>query len=90
MYERREPESAGDGPPSERSGVSPALIVFGIVAIVAVIFIVQNSERRDIEFLFVDVSTPVWVALLVAIAIGILLDRLFIYWWRRRRSRDAA
>ena len=88
MYERREPE--GSGPPSERSGVSPALIVLGIVAIVAVIFIVQNSEQRDIEFLFVDIKSPVWVALLVAIAIGIVLDRVFTYWWRRRRNRDAA
>jgi uncharacterized integral membrane protein len=90
MYERREPEGAGDGPPSQRSGVSPALIVLGIVAIVAVIFIVQNSARTDINFLIFDVNSRVWVALLVAIAIGILLDRLFIYWWRRRRNRDAA
>ena len=70
--------------------MSPALIVLGIVAIVAVIFIVQNSARTDINFLFFDVNSRVWVALLVAIAIGILLDRLFIYWWRRRRNRDAA
>ena len=76
MYERREPEGDGTGPPSERSGVSPALIVLGIVAIVAVIFIVQNNEQRQIEFLFFDVSTPVWVALLVAIG-------------TRRRARSA-
>ena len=90
MYERREPEGAGTGPPSERSGVSPALIVLGIVAIVAVIFIVQNNEQRQIEFLFFDVSTPVWVALLVAVALGVVLDRLFVYWWNRRRKRDVS
>ena len=56
----------------------------------AVIFIVQNSERTNVDFLFVDFESPVWVALLVAIAIGVVLDRLFVYWWRRRRDRDAA
>ena len=90
MYERREADGEDRGPPSERSGVSPALIVLGIVAIVAVVFIVQNSARTEINFLFFDLNSRVWVALLVAIGIGILLDRLFIYWWRRRRSRDSA
>lgn len=87
MYERREPDRIGDDQP-QRTGVSPALIGFGIVAIVAVIFIVQNGEQRQIEFLFLDISSPVWVALLVAIAIGVALDRLIIYLWRRRRTRD--
>jgi uncharacterized integral membrane protein len=90
MYERREPDGEGAGPPRQRSGVSPALIGLGVVAIVAVIFIVQNSERTNVNFLFFDVNSRVWVALLVAIAIGILLDRLLVYWWRRRRNRDAA
>jgi uncharacterized integral membrane protein len=89
MYERREPEERGDGPAASRTGVSPALVVFGIVAVVAVIFIAQNSERRNVEFLFVDVTTPVWVALLIAVGLGILLDRLIVFWWNRRRKRDA-
>jgi uncharacterized integral membrane protein len=87
MYERREPGEDGGGPPPQRTGLSPALIGFGIVAIVAVIFIAQNSARTDINFLFFDFNSRVWVALLVAIGIGIVLDRLLVYWWRRRRSR---
>jgi uncharacterized integral membrane protein len=83
-YERRDPDQP---PAQERSGVSPTVIALGIVAIVAVVFIVQNSSRTDVNFLFFNVRSRVWVALLVAIGIGVLLDRLFIAWWRRRRTR---
>jgi uncharacterized integral membrane protein len=86
MYERRDQEPSGDGQPRERTGLSPALIGFGIVAIVAVIFIVQNSSRTDVNFLFFDVNSRVWVALLVALVIGAVLDRLLTGWWRRRRK----
>ncbi len=86
-YERREPDQA---PAEQRSGLSPTLIAFGIVAIVAVVFIVQNSSRTDVNFLFFNVRSRVWVALLVAIGIGVLLDRLLIAWWRRRRTRSNA
>jgi uncharacterized integral membrane protein len=87
MYERRDPERTDDG--QTRTGLSPALIAFGIVAIVAVIFIAQNNERRSVDFLFFDFNTRVWVALLVAMAIGALLDRLLTAWWRRRRNRPS-
>jgi uncharacterized integral membrane protein len=88
MYERRDPERPADDQ-SERTGVSPTLIALGIVAIVAVIFIAQNNERREVDFLFFDINTRVWVALLVAMAIGALLDRLLTAWWRRRRARSS-
>ena len=52
-YERREPDQA---PAQQRSGLSPTLITLGIVAIVAVIFIVQNSSRTDVNFLFFNVQ----------------------------------
>jgi uncharacterized integral membrane protein len=86
-YEQRDPERLAGGQAKERTGLSPALIGFGIVAIVAVIFIVQNSERTDVNFLFFDVNSRIWVALLVAIGLGVLLDRLLLGWWRRRRKR---
>ncbi len=89
MYERRDPERPGDGDPKQRTGLSPALIAFGVVAIVAVIFIVQNSERTNVNFLFFDFNSRVWVALILAIAFGVLLDRLLIGWWRRRKNKPS-
>lgn len=71
-----------------RSGISPALIAFAIIVVLAVIFVVQNGVKAEIKFLFVERSTPVWVAIAIAIAIGVLLDRLLSVWWRRRRRHE--
>lgn len=62
------------------------LIVFGVIAIVTVIFILQNREKREIDFLFFEVRTRVWVGLFIALILGVILDRLFQSWWRRRKA----
>jgi uncharacterized integral membrane protein len=72
-----------------RSGPSPTLIAFIVVAVLVAIFILQNSHDTNIEFLFVDVSAPVWVAFAIALVLGALLDRLITMWWRRRKRREA-
>lgn len=89
MYERRDPERTGDGQPDQRTGLSPTLIALGVVAIIAVVFVVQNSKRTDVNFLFFDVNSRVWVALLVAVGLGVLLDRLIIRWWRKRKTKTS-
>ena len=85
-------EDAGDGerraPRPARSGVSPTLIAFVVVAVLGLIFVLQNGEEAPIRFLFFEASTSVWVAIAIAIGIGIILDRLLITWWRRRRRAE--
>ena len=74
---------------SDRKLLTPAIIATGVVVAVVLIFVLQNGEKRQIDFLFVEVTTRVWVALAIAIALGVILDRLFLFWWRRRgRRRD--
>lgn len=77
-YNQNEPETSG--PPWR-------LIIFGVVVAVTVIFILQNRERRNVDFLFFEVKTRVWTSLLIALVLGVILDRLFLSWWRRRRER---
>lgn len=62
------------------------LIIFGVIAIVTVIFILQNRERTNIDFLFFEVKARVWTSMLIAIVLGVILDRLFLSWWRRRKA----
>ena len=88
MYERRDPEPAAGT--AARSGPSPILIGLIVVAVIALVFVLQNGNEADIDFLFFDVQSPVWIAIAIAIGVGVLLDRLFIAWWRRRRSRSDA
>ncbi len=75
---------------SGQSGISPALIGFVVVAVVAVIFVLQNREKTQIDFLFFEVNARVWTSLAVAVALGVILDRLFSAWWRRRKRRNDA
>lgn len=79
-------EQAG---PAGRNGPSVFLILLIIVAVIAAVFIAQNRERTNIEFLFFDFNSRVWTAIVIAIGLGILIDRLVLMWWRRsRRDRD--
>ncbi len=69
-------------------GISPSLIGFGIVAVLAVIFFFQNGRRVEVNFWLFDWNTTVRWSLMVSMFMGILLDRLFLLWWRRRGKRS--
>jgi uncharacterized integral membrane protein len=73
---------------SGRSGPSAALVVFGVIAVLAVIFFLQNSEPTFIDFLVFEKKTTIRWSILMAIVFGVLLDRLFSIWWRRRRKKN--
>jgi uncharacterized integral membrane protein len=75
-------------PEPSRGGPPVGLIAFIALAAFTVVFILQNRERAQIDFLFVEVNSRQWVTILVSIAIGVVLDRLFLMWWRRRRKKD--
>lgn len=74
-------------------GVDARLIgrlVFALaVVVLAVIFIVQNSERVELRFIFFEVTTRVWVGLVVALVLGALLGQGIEALVRRRRRRAA-
>jgi uncharacterized integral membrane protein len=68
-----------------RPGVFLVLTI--LIAAITAVFVTQNRERTQIEFLFFDFTSRIWAAIAIAIALGILLDRLFLAWWRRARKR---
>ncbi len=70
-----------------RNGPGVFLVLAILTAVVAGVFVAQNGERTQIQFLFFDFSSRIWTAIAIAIALGILLDRLFLAWWRRARKR---
>lgn len=74
---------------SGNSGPNVALIAFGIVAVLAVIFFLQNGEPTSIDFWVFEKKTTIRWSLLMAIVFGVVLDRLFGIWWRRRRKKNA-
>lgn len=84
-----EPVPAGKGEPAEpkpapraaddplrgsrTGGVYAALVAFGLVLIVLVVFVAQNTDPTVVRFLGWEGSFPVAVVVLIAVAGGILM-----------------
>jgi len=85
----------GDDPlrRSRTSGVYAAVIGLGVVLILLIIFIAQNTRRTTVSFLAWDGQVPVAVALLIAAVAGLFLagmaGALRIMQLRRRVKRGA-
>jgi len=84
--------SSGEGQrpvASGRNGPNATLIAVGVVLALFVVFFLQNGDPSQIDFLFFEKRTTIRWSLLVALVLGVLLDRIFSIWWRRqRRSKD--
>ena len=59
--------------------------VIGVVVLLALIFIFQNSQKVQVDFIFATTNTPLIFALLVATLLGIVIGWLAP---RLRRHRD--
>ncbi len=64
--------------------------VAGIAILVAVLFMAQNNERVELNFLMFTVTTRVWVGLLVTLVLGALLGQAVEVLWTRRRARRSS
>ena len=66
---------------------SPALIGGLILALAAVIFIAQNRDEIDIDFLFWTFTARVWTALVISGVLSILAAELIGRYIRHERRR---
>lgn len=53
-----------------KEGPSGKLIAAGVVGALLLIFVLQNTERAPVDFLFWDGDFPLWGVILVAAALG--------------------
>jgi len=72
---------------ADKHGPNPALIAFLVVVVITVVFVVRNRDRTELDFLLFEAHSRVWTSIAVSIALGVVLDRLFVRFWRRRRER---
>ncbi len=68
-------------------GISPLLIGLVAVGVISLVFILQNNQSTEIKFLFFNVEGNLWIVILIAIVLGMALDRLLQMWLRRRKER---
>ncbi|MBW1600124.1 LapA family protein [Streptomyces sp. JJ38] len=60
------------------------LIGFAVITAIALVFIFENTTSVEIRLLIPEVTMPLWGALLIAWALGIL-GGMFMLRYRRRR-----
>ena len=72
----------------EKSRISAGLILWLLVIAIAVVFVLQNTRHATITFLFWDGDVAIWIAIVIALVLGALIDRLGTWYLRRRRRQQ--
>ncbi len=57
----------GDG----KSGVTPKQVIAGIIGLVLLVFVLQNTDSTSITLLVFDVTFPLWLVLAATIALSV-------------------
>jgi uncharacterized integral membrane protein len=90
-YEPGRGDPAGPGPLGggevegrDRKQVT-RLVAAGVMLLVGLVFVLQNSERVETTFLVFNVTTRLWVGLLCALLLGAILGQVVEAAWQRRR-----
>ncbi|RNL62087.1 LapA family protein [Nocardioides marmoriginsengisoli] len=71
----------------EARGVSPKLIFGGVIAVLALILVFQNTRDSRVDALFWTWTMPLWIWLLVLFAAGLLVGSIFP-WLRPRKKKE--
>jgi uncharacterized integral membrane protein len=80
-------ERRSEAPEGDKTKISPALIIWIVIAVLAVIFIVQNARDAQVRFLFWDGTLSLWIVIVITLLAGAALDRIVTWALRRRRAR---
>lgn len=81
-------QSTGDGSAeSGRSGPPWKLVALLVVVAGLATFFFQNGQTSEVNFLWLDGSWPQWTVIGISVVVGIVLDRLATWQWRRARTR---
>lgn len=62
--------------------LTPGRVVVGVLAVLALVFVFQNTQNTEIQLLVSEVTTPLWLALLGTGLVGAVCGAYFM---RRRR-----
>jgi uncharacterized integral membrane protein len=71
----------------DKSGVGACTIIGGITAVIALIFIVQNTGSGEIQFLGWSFTFPIWLWASILFLLG-GISGYFFHWQRVRARRN--
>jgi uncharacterized integral membrane protein len=61
-------------------------IALAVVGVLILVFVLQNRDRANVDFLFWDVDVRIWFGLAIAVVLGFVAGFLVGRVWRRPRS----
>jgi uncharacterized integral membrane protein len=62
------------------------LVLWALIAIYAVAFLLLNSSKQEVSFVFFSVNTRLIWLILLSMALGAVLASILPRWWRSRRQ----
>ena len=76
------------GDPASKGGGIPWKIVLWVaLAIYAALFLLMNSEKQEVSFVFFSVNTRLIWLILLSMLLGAGLARFLPHWWRSRGGK---
>ncbi len=63
------------------------IIVTAVILVVLGIFVGQNLDQTEVQFLFFSFTFPLWIVAVIFLALGIVLGWIW-RWVSRRRNRE--
>lgn len=80
-------EPQAQGASSSGSGIPRwKLVLWAVVAVYAVAFLLLNSSKQEVSFVFFSVNTRLIWLILLSMALGAALGRIGPRWWRSRKT----
>jgi uncharacterized integral membrane protein len=70
---------------ADKKGVSAGAIIGGIAAVIALIFILQNTGSGEVQFLAWSFTFPIWLWALILFLLGVVSG--YFFHWQRVRAR---
>ena len=74
-------------PASRKWSVRPGVIIAVLVAVLLIVFVVQNDNEVPVTWLFVEVNGPLWAVIIAAAVAGAVLSEVLGWVVRRTRRR---
>jgi uncharacterized integral membrane protein len=63
------------------------LIVVAVIAVVALVFILQNGADTQLNFLWFDFTWPAWLVVILTLVLGVIAGLLIGAYARRPKKR---
>ncbi len=62
--------------------------LWAVLVVLALWFVFSNGQSVEVKYIVGDTTAPLWLMIVLAIGVGMLLDRALVLRGRRKRRAD--